>query len=108
MEENKTRQELREEQLQSQAPRRRKKRKSVGELILQDLLLIAFILLSFALVHHVIPRMMKGSYEAPEARDIRPTAAVTAVPETTAAWFESAEARPVLERIRQASAVVHY
>ena len=85
MEENKTRQELREEQLQSQAPRRRKKRKSVGELILQDLLLIAFILLSFALVHHVIPRMMKGSYEAPEARDIRPTAAVTAVPETTAA-----------------------
>ena len=41
MEENKTRQELREEQLQSQAPRRKRKRKSVGELILLDLLLIA-------------------------------------------------------------------
>ncbi len=30
------------------------------------------------------------------------------VPETTAAWFESPEAVPVLERIRQANNVVHY
>jgi [citrate (pro-3S)-lyase] ligase len=30
------------------------------------------------------------------------------VPETTAAWFESPEAAPVLERIRRADEVVHY
>ncbi len=30
------------------------------------------------------------------------------VPETTAAWFESPEAVPVLERIRQANNVIHY
>ena len=30
------------------------------------------------------------------------------VPESTAKWFESAEAAPVLERIRRAAEVVHY
>ncbi len=30
------------------------------------------------------------------------------VPETTAAWFESSEAAPVLERIRRAAEVIHY
>ena len=30
------------------------------------------------------------------------------VPETTAAWFESPEAAPVLARIRSAAEVVHY
>ena len=89
MEENRTRQELREEQALAQTPRRRKKRKSVGELILLDLLLIAAILLSFALVHHVIPRMMKNSVEPPEARNVRPTAAVTAAPETAAPATEA-------------------
>ena len=94
MEENKTRQELREEQLQSQAPRRRRKRKSVGELVLQDLLMTAIILLSFALVHHVIPRMMKNSIEPPESRSIRPAAVETAAPETPALPTEELPVEP--------------
>ena len=73
MDENKTRQELREES----APRRKRKRKSVGVLILQDILLTGLILVCFALVHHVIPRMMKNSVEPPSAVSIRPSADVT-------------------------------
>ena len=81
MEEKKTRRELRADQAAPQ-PVRRRKRKSVGELILLDLLLIAVLLLGFALIHHVIPRMTRDRQEPTPAVDIRPQPTATLPPAT--------------------------
>lgn len=82
MDEHNKRREMRAEEMPTPAPRRKKKRKTVPQLILQDLLMIAIILLGFALVHHVIPRMLKNSYDALEPKDIRPSISETPAPET--------------------------
>lgn len=65
MDEKKTRRELREAQAAPQAPVRRKKRKSILELILQDIMLTAGILLVFAFFHHVLPPMLERMNEDP-------------------------------------------
>ena len=76
-------------------PPRRRKRKSVGELIVQDLLLIAVLLLSFALFHHVIPHMKSQSAETPQPVSIRPSAAPTVQPaESPAPSGETAQPDP--------------
>ena len=62
-----------------EAPRRaRKKKKSVGALILQDILLTGLILCVFALFHHVLPRLT-----AAQSRPPAPVAVRTPAPELT-------------------------
>lgn len=60
---------------EAEAPRRaRKKKKSVGALILQDLLLTGVILCVFALFHHVLPRLNAARSETPAPVAVRPAA----------------------------------
>ena len=86
MDEKKTRRELREAQAAPPAPARRKKRKSVAELILQDILLTGLILVIFALFHHVIPyvkyQMTAKQEGGIDTTPIRPSVTETAAPET--------------------------
>lgn len=74
--------------------RRRPKRKSVPALIVQDLVLLAAILLVFAFFHHVLPRMTAKSQVMPEPVSLAtpaptpeptPEAEESAVPEETPA-----------------------
>jgi len=84
------------------APRRaRKKRKSVGALILQDILLTGLILCVFALFHHVLPRLTAAQSRTPTPVPVR-TAAPLATPdvpptEQTAAPDGTAEPTPTPE-----------
>ena len=63
---------------------------------------------------HIIPRKTLGStaISASTAREALKRGDFTCfrslVPETTARWFESEEARPVVERIRKEASVAHY
>lgn len=88
MDEKNTRQELREAQGAPARPVRRKKRKSVLELILQDILLTGLILVVFALFHHVIPHMQRQMNRSGESEiettPIRPAVTETAAPQTEA------------------------
>lgn len=66
------------EQLRSPEPvRRRKKRKSVPQLILQDILLTGMILVTFAFFHHVLPRLTASSQPS-----VTPMPLSTRTPET--------------------------
>ena len=74
---------------------RRRKRKTVPELVLQDILLTSVILLVFALFHHVIPRMRSESYEMPAPVTLTtPAPAQTASPEPSASLETAAPEDP--------------
>ncbi len=104
MDERKTRREQRlgADAAAEQPTARKRKRKTVPELILQDIILIAVILLTFAMFHHVIPRMLEmrssgpTDTEAHQTTPIRPAvteapAAETPAPAETEALPETSE-----------------